>query len=360
MKKRNGMISLWKFMFSLLILVHHFFWVKDGNAEHSLFICGAIGVDFFFLVSGYLLAKKVASENLRGDTTPLYKSTWKFLIGKVKVFYPYLLISFAVCLAIQLSAGRWGKMGYLDSVSDLFLIQAITPKSQRMVGGTWYLSAMMFAMMIVYPTLKKLGKNFSCIIAPCLVAIAGGTLIYTQSSLRAWSAWTGIMCMGLAKAILEVSLGCFVYECSKYLSKIRFTRFARILLGALQTGLFAFVFLVNAIYTQVRPLDWMFIIMLAIGVAIAFSDQIPWQEWSNNKVFAYLERLSTPIYLGNFIGIGIVNNVAWFQRFPWLERCIIMAGIVIVFAIIELWVVEYLRKRDYSKLKRLFIKQEKT
>ena len=33
MKKRNGMISLWKFMFSLLILVHHFFWFIAGNAE---------------------------------------------------------------------------------------------------------------------------------------------------------------------------------------------------------------------------------------------------------------------------------------------------------------------------------------
>lgn len=355
MKKRNGIIGIWKFIFSLLILGHHFYAVNDGNIKHTIFICGAIGVDFFFLVSGYLLAKKVASENRLEATIPLYKSTWRFILGKIKIFYPYLLVSFVFLFILQIIRGEWTTFEYFDSLNDLFLLQVICAKRTRMVGASWYLSAMIIAMLFVHPMLKKYGKTYSCIIAPLLITVWGGFLYNTENSLRAWDSWNGFMYIGLPKAFLEISFGCFVYECSEYLRKVPFTSHAKTLLGVIQTLSFCFVLYVNALYNSVRPLDWLFIILLSIGIAIAFSDIVPWTKYANNKFFAYLEKLSTPIYLNNFVGISIINTITWFYQYPWRIRCIMMSIIVILLSIVELWVIEHLRKLDYSGLKRKFI-----
>ena len=358
MKKRNGIIGISKFVFAILILFSHSGDVRDGGIKHSFCRCGAIGVDFFFLVSGYLLAKKVAGENRRGDATPLYKSTWRFLFGKIRVFYPYLLVSYVLLLILHLYAGKWGAFEYLDSMNDLFLIQSMCPDSTRIIGASWYVSAMIMAMLFVYPMLKTFGKTFSFVIAPLMTIVWGGYVFHSVSSLRAWSNFCGILPTGLSKAVLEISLGCLVYEWSEYIRRIRFTSFARILLGIVQTAFFCFVIFMNAAFDWVRRLDWMFIILLASGIAIAFSDQIPWTRWADNKLFAYLERLSTPIYLNNFVGITLVNDVQWFQRFSWRERCVVMCGIVFLLSVAELWGIERLRKLDYSRLKRLFIAAE--
>ncbi len=57
MKKHNGVIGLWKFIFCLLIVVLH----TGIGIPNRIFKFGSIGVEFFFLVSGYLLAKSAVS-----------------------------------------------------------------------------------------------------------------------------------------------------------------------------------------------------------------------------------------------------------------------------------------------------------
>ena len=54
--KRNGAIDLLKFLFSLMIVIYH--GRLFANAENPLFRAGKIGVEFFFIVSGYLMAAK--------------------------------------------------------------------------------------------------------------------------------------------------------------------------------------------------------------------------------------------------------------------------------------------------------------
>ena len=61
-KKHNGIISLWKFIFSLVIMIYH---AKIFFPEENIpiFRGGYIGVEFFFLVSGFFLAKKALKDN---------------------------------------------------------------------------------------------------------------------------------------------------------------------------------------------------------------------------------------------------------------------------------------------------------
>ena len=52
-KKRNGKIDLLRFLFAVIVLIYHSRYVVGD--EKSLFLGGSFAVEFFFLVSGYLM-----------------------------------------------------------------------------------------------------------------------------------------------------------------------------------------------------------------------------------------------------------------------------------------------------------------
>ena len=60
--KHNGIISLWKFIFAIVIVLFHS--NSYFSPEKRLFMSGGyIGVEFFFIVSGFYLAKNIQNEN---------------------------------------------------------------------------------------------------------------------------------------------------------------------------------------------------------------------------------------------------------------------------------------------------------
>ena len=60
MCKRNGSIDFWKFIFSLVIMSFHS--IYFAGDEKFLFYNGANMVEFFFLVSGFLMAGHCSLE----------------------------------------------------------------------------------------------------------------------------------------------------------------------------------------------------------------------------------------------------------------------------------------------------------
>ena len=61
MKQRNTCIDFLKFIFALIIVCYHTTGFYNMGS-HSLCVSGYIGVEFFFIVSGYLLANKADRE----------------------------------------------------------------------------------------------------------------------------------------------------------------------------------------------------------------------------------------------------------------------------------------------------------
>lgn len=61
MKNKNYFIQLLKFIFSIIIVFYHarFFCKSEENA---IFRFGYIGVNFYFIVSGYLLINSIVNN----------------------------------------------------------------------------------------------------------------------------------------------------------------------------------------------------------------------------------------------------------------------------------------------------------
>ena len=60
-EKRNGIISLWKFLFAIVIAFFHCSQFYQ-DIKNPFFPGGYIAVEFFFIVSGFYLAKKGLKE----------------------------------------------------------------------------------------------------------------------------------------------------------------------------------------------------------------------------------------------------------------------------------------------------------
>ncbi len=83
-KRHNGIISFWKFMFSLLVVFKHSANMAS-NTDNILFLYGSIAVDFFFVISGYFMTKSALKNNT--DKNTIGKDTIIYIIKKVKSLF---------------------------------------------------------------------------------------------------------------------------------------------------------------------------------------------------------------------------------------------------------------------------------
>ena len=120
---RNGKVDLFKFIFSIVVIIYHF-----GNAvkfDNELFNKGYIGVEFFFIVSGFLFAKSLAKIPYHKETLPA--DSVHFMWRKYKSFLPYHFFTF-VCTFITASIiSQWNisniAFELANSIPDFFMIQ---------------------------------------------------------------------------------------------------------------------------------------------------------------------------------------------------------------------------------------------
>ena len=61
MKRRNGEIDILRAVFAIIILIYHYHEIYQRSANY--FTRGYLGVEFFFLVSGYYLAWNAQRRN---------------------------------------------------------------------------------------------------------------------------------------------------------------------------------------------------------------------------------------------------------------------------------------------------------
>ena len=65
MKKRSGNLDLMKFLFSLMIIMFH--GKNLATTESYIFPGGSIAVEFFFVVSGVLMARAASTYKMQDN-----------------------------------------------------------------------------------------------------------------------------------------------------------------------------------------------------------------------------------------------------------------------------------------------------
>ncbi len=308
---KNGKIEFFRFVFCMIILLFHVGKYLLDTAvfgKLSMFAHGAIGVEFFFLVSGFLLAK---TAKKRSEGTPeLGKETWQFILRKYQGIWFYHLAAFIPTFAVYalIHAKKWFDVALyaVESLPNLFLVQLSGIKGIWLNHVEWYLSAMMIGMFLLYPLLLKWYKTVSRVVAPIAALLIIGWLSHETGKLTGTTVWMDVAYKSLFRAVAELCLGVAAFEWCEIIREKNFTKAQRIGLTALEFGCyFAVVIFSFVMFKYAYEVQALFALLIA--VTLSFS-RVTYGDCFDNPFCYWLGEMSLPIYLSQVMVIDAVGH----------------------------------------------------
>lgn len=366
-KKKNGTIEFLRFIFCMIVFFYHIQkHILGGlpslkNGIHiSFFANGAMGVEFFFLVSGFLMAKSIVKSNKEEKINfdNLGKDTWLFLFKKWVSIFPYHLVAF-ILLFIQVCVINNYNLiaiikNFIDTIPHIFLFYMSGISFYNPNYVVWYISSMFLSMFILYPICKRYYSNFVKIIAPILCVFLLGQLIYYYDSLTGVMDWTIVGYKSIIRAIIEISMGVIAHEISVWLSGIKITNLKKNILKILEICCYLCV-VFYMLCTFSRHYEFYCLLVLFVSIIITFSG-ITSSGRMNNKVIYFLGKASLPIYLSQVFAINLVNYM--FVNYSDIERVILTILIDFLLSFVVYFLGEKLRKIIFKLKNNMEIKDD--
>lgn len=312
LSNKNGNIEILRFVFSLLVLLFHINnRVNIKTPEHFTFFGnGFIGVEFFFIVAGYLLA---ASAQRRADCD-IVKETVNCMYKKFNKIFPVHFFVLGFTILVYIYSNR--EKGIYDILTNVFgflpnalLIQFSGIKSLHSVPLEWFLSSMFIAIPILYPLLLKFKKVFSVLVCPILSLTLIASLYINSPGIRYSNtpALGGLFIQGTIRAMAEIALGIFLFEVAKQINMAEEAKWHRILLTV--TELFSYcVVIVYSVGETNNIFDGYMIFFFALGIVITFSKKSYFANLFDNKISYYLGSLGLPIYILQVIPLTLLEK----------------------------------------------------
>lgn len=303
-KTRVGSVDVLKFLLALAILLLHAGQTFGGDTYHMQM--GGVAVEAFFVISGCLMCMSAEKDAQHSERT-LGEDTASFLWRKVKgLLVPYIVtvVIYLACWFPTSGASVYAESGgtglftrVLDFVPDVLLVfMAGILQNEALVKATWYISAMLIAMLVTYPLVRHFGKNYTLIVAP-LVALLLMGFIYNNGggSYKGTTEYLVFLPWGLFRAFIGINLGCVAYELSQRLRSLDVTVFSKVLLTIAAVLLCVISFWVME-YGSERSC-YSLVLLMPFLVGILFSQQMAGDALFNNAFCYYLGKASTYIYL---------------------------------------------------------------
>lgn len=339
---KNGKIELLRFVFCMAVLLFHAEKYICGepslkNGIHfAAFPHGSMGVEFFFVLSGFLMAKsifkKVEKEECSKNGSALSTEYIGYIAHKYMSILPEHFVAFFITAFTFIFAeglGVTSAIKYIvDSIPNLLLIQmsGISIKSPNHVE--WYISCMLIAMAIIYPICRKYYYQFTRYFAPLASLLILGYMVYTTGRLTGVSVWTGICYKSMLRAIAEVALGTTAFEVSRYIMGVSFSKAQKLALSFCEGMCFVFT-MIYMVMTFPKQYEVYVLGLVTILIILSFSQVTYGAGLFNNKLCYYLGKLSLPIYLGQ------LSAVYWVQGYmsTYGEKYQYIAVVIITFIV---------------------------
>lgn len=299
MKKRNGALDLLKFICSVLMIVFHSYKFA-ASREEAFFKGGAVLVEFFFIVSGVLLAASAERQSGRPEGQTLAAETLGFMKRRFFSLCPHYYVAWIFSfLVLHIQSVGSIIEDLPQSVWSLLLISETGLIDYNSNAVTWYIGAMLFVMLAVYPIVRRYGKMWYNVIAPLLWIFLMGYSNQTFKNFSTPHAWMGWYYKGLYRALMNITLGTMCYQLSQVLAGISFTKLARHLLSLVSVGCFA----VTMGYLWGHPSskrDWTIAFLFAVTITITYSGADSLSRVLRHPFLNKLGAFSYSLYLSHY------------------------------------------------------------
>lgn len=300
-KGRNGKIELLRFVFCICVLLYHInndLWGGDKLIASgiSFFSHGRTGVEFFFLVTGYLTAKSAAKLRSTQERINIGNATCTFMGRKVKsVFLPHIILC-ALMFIFLTAEGKMTLGKFLEKLPSLLFLQTTGLTDNYFIAVEWYICSMLFALVIIYPLLLKSFDFVSKVAAPVVSSVLTGYMIYTYGKLPSSLDPDPIISPSNLRGLAVVFLGVFCYAVSEQLRTAELSKAQKIMLAAVENicWLASLIFIISDASDE---FEGIVVYLLAAAVAIVFSRDFSGVKLYSNSFVMYLGKISLTVYL---------------------------------------------------------------
>ena len=369
MKKRNGEIELFRFVFAVLVWLRHGTKLFVGERFQNLFTCGALAVDFFFIVSGYLMtvtcAKHCADDQGKCD---LGKETAGFIIRKYFGLMPEYLVAWIFAFVLYLFGLDEINLSIFVREAVAWLFELIPLSMTGLSHGVfhnalWYISAMLMAMAVLYPLCRRYFSFFTRIGAPLITVFLMGFFELNYGTTLDQQILIGSsLYKGFLRGISGICFGAALYPAVEKIKDTDWTPAGRKTISTVI--LLNMLFIVyRLLFSHNSDLDIFTVILMGVTACLAFSHQGCLADRFDNKICYFLGKYSLLLYLchsetARFIKIMYRNRMNAGLITLSTDKCsLIMWGLYLVMTVLTMaavhFISEYLRKHQ-GRIEGLF------
>lgn len=328
-KKASNSFNLWRVFFTLVIMLFHLSNQYTGIYETYPFIKyhWYVAVEFFFILSGYLMAKHAESHS--------EETTLQYSAGRIKRLYPLyilvliMMVVWTICYSetplVEVLVNNW---------EEFFMLQSMgTGKFPYLNNPAWYVSAMFIAGHFIYFFLRNHRKFFIEFVGIFSVVCFLGIFARNYDALNSFFSISPLgVSTGLLRAVIGLTIGIYVYYLSdKYLNNV--SKFSGIIMAIIEIMSFA-VIVIASMLTENTLCDFVFLIFSAIGVFLASKNQIL-SGISNCKILKYLSKISYAMFLSHFFVLHCMSLIWDDAEWKWKLVPIYILLTVILATVLE-------------------------
>lgn len=349
--KKNNTVELLRFIYAIIIVVFHF---GQKNYINGFGSNGYLGVEFFFLVSGWFMA----GNALKHDALELGQATFSYTVKKIATFaIPYYICWFGSYLISNLIAHSSLKefaFNFLRSIPEALLLRSTGMQMICYISQAWYISAMLLTVVLCYPLICKLKNLYIYCIAPLLAVFVLALISLKSGTLADVDLLIGIFTKGFLRGLAVMNLGVFMYGLGQKIYNITLTKAGKTIVSCIEIFLITTLLLYSILPLNLG-IDFVFCLIFAIGLLIILSSETYLENVlsKGSCIIGKMGKLSLYIYLVPAITNSIASLLVKYIHSNVIS-CVIYVVIVIVSAIVLEIVTAYIQKRLY-KIKALII-----
>ncbi|GAA0077153.1 hypothetical protein UT300005_15310 [Clostridium sp. CTA-5] len=309
--EKNKYIQFWRFIFTITVVLFH---ISNSTALiYPQFFKGYLVVDFFFILSGYLLMNTFNKIDCRGN---IWNQAVRIIKKKIFNFMPlwYITLFIVFFYRVHIYNSIYTKQQITEYIGgvvpEFFMLNGIFTVQLHANGPSWYISILLissFLILILWAIMSKYKLNYY--IASLMIGSFGVILINKHlvgSGLN--NLLNGISFMLLGGAIRRF-VEWFKPRAGKYI----------ILINLIEIGLIITLFL-GLFNPDIQISRYLWTIIFMGIIIISFLNCTILSKLLSNNISDYLGKISIGIYLGHML---IMVKFGFLSPWPLAETPII-------------------------------------